>query len=98
MKKIVWLSICFICLLSLPLRAEVVPLDTIPFELGADNRLYVTVYINELDDRPLRFLLDTGCSIPIRRALKGWLPLREVWRTVAPIRWKPFLQQNPRRW
>ena len=62
MKKIVWLSICFICLLSLSLRAEVVPLDTIPFELGADNRLYVTVYINGQDDRPLRFLLDTGAT------------------------------------
>ena len=62
MKKIIWLSICFICLLSLPLRAEVVPLDTIPFELGADNRLYVTVYINGQDDRPLRFLLDTGAT------------------------------------
>lgn len=60
MKKIVWLSICFICLLSLSLRAEVVPLDTIPFELGTDSRLYVTVYINGQDDRPLRFLLDTG--------------------------------------
>lgn len=62
MKKIVWLSICFICLLSLSLRAEVVPLDTIPFELGTDNRLYVTVYINGQDDRPLRFLLDTGAT------------------------------------
>lgn len=62
MKKIVWLSICFICLLSLFLRAEVVPLDTIPFELGTDSRLYVTVYINGQDDRPLRFLLDTGAT------------------------------------
>lgn len=32
MKKIIWLSICFFCLLSLPLQAEVVPLDTKPFE------------------------------------------------------------------
>lgn len=62
MKKIVWLSICFICLLSLSLRAEVAPTDTIPFELGADNRLYVTVHINGQDDRPLRFLLDTGAT------------------------------------
>lgn len=62
MKKIVWLSICFICLLSLSLRAEVVPLDTIPFELGTDSRLYVTAYINGQDDRPLRFLLDTGAT------------------------------------
>lgn len=38
------------------------PVDTIPFELGADNRLYVTVYINGQDDRPLRFLLDTGAT------------------------------------
>lgn len=62
MKKTSLLSFCFICLLSLTLRAEVVPLDTIPFELGADNRLYVTVYINGQDDRPLRFLLDTGAT------------------------------------
>ena len=38
------------------------PVDTIPFELGADSRLYVTVYINGQDDRPLRFLLDTGAT------------------------------------
>ena len=62
MKKTTLLSICFLCLLSLSAWAEVTPADTIPFELGADNRLYVTVYINELDDRPLRFLLDTGAT------------------------------------
>lgn len=62
MKKISLLSICFICLLSLSAWAEVIPVDTIPFELGADNRLYVTVYINGQDDRPLRFLLDTGAT------------------------------------
>ena len=62
MKKISLLSICFLCLLSLSARAEVIPVDTIPFELGADNRLYVTVYINGQDDRPLRFLLDTGAT------------------------------------
>lgn len=62
MKKTTLLSLCLACLLSLPLRAEVTPVDTIPFELGADNRLYVTVYINGQDDRPLRFLLDTGAT------------------------------------
>lgn len=62
MKKTTLLSLCLACLLSLPLRAEVVPTDSIPFELGADNRLYVTVYINGQDDRPLRFLLDTGAT------------------------------------
>ena len=60
MKKMSFLSVCLLCLLVLPARAEVTPVDTIPFELGADNRLYVTVYINGQDDRPLRFLLDTG--------------------------------------
>ena len=62
MKKTTLLSLCFACLLGLPLRAEVVPTDTVPFELGADKRLYVTVYINGQDDRPLRFLLDTGAT------------------------------------
>lgn len=62
MKKTTLLSICFLCLLSLSAWAEVTPVDTIPFELGADNRLYVTVYINGQDDRPLRFLLDTGAT------------------------------------
>lgn len=62
MKKISLLSVCFLCLLSLSARAEVIPIDTIPFELGADNRLYVTVYINGQDDRPLRFVLDTGAT------------------------------------
>lgn len=62
MKKISLLSVCLLCLLSLSTRAEVIPVDTIPFELGADNRLYVTVYINGQDDRPLRFVLDTGAT------------------------------------
>lgn len=62
MKKKSFLSVCLLCLLVLPARAEVTPVDTIPFELGADNRLYVTVYINGQDDRPLRFLLDTGAT------------------------------------
>ena len=62
MKKKFWLSVSLICLLRLSACAEVTPLDTIPFELGADNRLYVTVYINGQDDRPLRFLLDTGAT------------------------------------
>ena len=62
MKKTTLLSICFLCLLSLSAWAEVTPADTIPFELGADNRLYVTVYINGQDDHPLRFLLDTGAT------------------------------------
>lgn len=62
MKKMSLLSVCFFCLLSLSAWAEVIPVDTIPFELGADNRLYVTVYINGQDDRPLRFLLDTGAT------------------------------------
>ena len=62
MKKTTLLSLCFACLLGLPLRAEVVPTDTVPFELGADKRLYVTVYINGQDERPLRFLLDTGAT------------------------------------
>ena len=56
------MSICFLCLLCLSAWAEVTPVDTIPFELGADNRLYVKVYINGQDDRPLRFLLDTGAT------------------------------------
>lgn len=56
------LSVCFLCLFGLSLRAEVVPVDTIPFELGADKRLYVTVWVNGNDDRPLRFLLDTGAT------------------------------------
>ena len=62
MKKTSLLSICFLCLLCLPAWGEVTPVDTIPFELGADSRLYVTVYINGQDDRPLRFLLDTGAT------------------------------------
>ncbi len=62
MKKTSLLSICFLCLLCLSAWAEVTPVDTIPFELGADNRLYVKVYINGQDDRPLRFLLDTGAT------------------------------------
>lgn len=62
MKKMSFLSVCLLCLLVFPARAEVTPVDTIPFELGADNRLYVTVYINGQDDRPLRFLLDTGAT------------------------------------
>lgn len=62
MKKTSLLSICFLCLLCLSAWGEVTPVDTIPFELGADNRLYVTVYINGQDDRPLRFLLDTGAT------------------------------------
>lgn len=62
MKKTSLLSICFLCLLCLPAWGEVTPVDTIPFELGADNRLYVKVYINGQDDRPLRFLLDTGAT------------------------------------
>ena len=43
MRKMSLLSVCFFCLLSLSAWAEVIPVDTIPFELGADNRLYVTV-------------------------------------------------------
>ena len=62
MKKTSLLSICFLCLLCLSAWGEVTPVDTIPFELGADSRLYVTVYINGQDDRPLRFLLDTGAT------------------------------------
>lgn len=63
MKTLYGLCLCLLgCALSVSLRAEVVPLDTIPFELGTDNRLYVTAYINGKDDRPLRFLLDTGAT------------------------------------
>lgn len=67
MKRIKRISaILILCtLLCLPeLHAQISksPVDTIPFELGADNRLYVTVYINGQDDRPLRFLLDTGAT------------------------------------
>lgn len=92
-----------LCLPELHAQISKSPVDTIPFELGADNRLYVTVYINGQDDRPLRFLLDTGATDVVLnsnspRAPKGWLPLREVWRTIAPIRWKPFLPQSPLRW
>ena len=99
MKKISLLSVCLLCLLSLSTKAEVIPVDTIPFELGADNRLYVTVYINGQDDRPLRFLLDTGATeVVLNSNSPRWLPLREVRRTIAPIRWKPFLPQSPLRW
>mgnify|MGYP002431230722 CR=1 FL=1 len=51
-----------LCLPELHAQISKSPVDTIPFELGADNRLYVTVYINGQDDRPLRFLLDTGAT------------------------------------
>lgn len=50
------------CVLNSRLWAEVVPIDTIPFELGADHRVYVTAYLNGKDDCPLRFLLDTGAT------------------------------------
>lgn len=41
--------------------SQTLPLDTIPFEIGADNRIYVTCFVNERST-PLRFLLDTGAT------------------------------------
>ena len=39
-----------------------VPLDTIPFEIGADNRIYVETIVNNDTTRIYRFLVDTGAS------------------------------------
>lgn len=36
--------------------------DTVPFEIGADQRIYVRTYINGNLKRPYRFLVDTGAS------------------------------------
>lgn len=62
MKRIWILNLCLVCWMCLSLRAEEAPVDTIPFELGTDHRLYITAYVNGKDDRPLRFLLDTGAT------------------------------------
>lgn len=57
---------CFIFLfivISLSCKAQTIfPLDTIPFEIGPDKRIYVTTFINEKNNRPLRFLVDTGAT------------------------------------
>lgn len=46
---------------SLQAGAQSLSVDTIPFEIGADNRIYVTCFVNN-HSRPLRFLLDTGAT------------------------------------
>lgn len=65
MKKYIYLIHLFFTL-SITSIAQTVqtvhPLDTIPFELGTDNRIYVTTYINGNDSTPLRFLVDTGAT------------------------------------
>lgn len=47
-------------LTAAPCVAGVVP-DSVPFELGADRRVYVTCQVGT-DARRLRFLLDTGAT------------------------------------
>ena len=41
--------------------APAVP-DTIPFEIGADRRIYVQVQLNGNTHRSFRFLFDTGAT------------------------------------
>lgn len=64
MKRII--ITVFLLLSVLPcIRSEkdvTVKADTIPFEIGADKRLYVKVKINENDSCYYRFLIDTGAS------------------------------------
>ena len=49
--------------LFLPLKGAVVEQpDTVPFEIGADKRVYVRTYINGDKQKPFRFLVDTGAS------------------------------------
>lgn len=47
------------CLPVLTIAAQTVS-DSIPFELGADNRIYLRCRVN--DSNTLRFLLDTGAT------------------------------------
>ncbi len=41
--------------------AQPVPVDTVPFRLGADRRMYVELRVNN-DTMPFRFLVDTGAT------------------------------------
>lgn len=62
MKRVICLMYLLLNIIS-PFKAETIqPIDTIPFEIGADNRIYVTVHINGNENIPLKFLLDTGAT------------------------------------
>lgn len=52
-----WLTLAAWC----GLAAQPLPLDTVPFRLGPDRRMYVEVCVNN-DTTPLRFLVDTGAT------------------------------------
>ena len=54
------LFFCLFC--SQQLQAFVPPADTIPFEIRADHRIYVTVCLNGDTSSPLTFLFDTGAT------------------------------------
>lgn len=63
MKRNICLIFFLFLLCVLSSKAETIhPLDTIPFEIEPDNRIYVTAYINEKDSIPLKFLIDTGAT------------------------------------
>lgn len=47
-------------LLTFNLYAQNTPFDSIPFELGADHRIYISCRVN--GSSPLRFLFDTGAT------------------------------------
>ncbi|HEU4496399.1 MAG TPA: retropepsin-like aspartic protease [Flavobacterium sp.] len=42
------------------MKGQNIPIDSIPFELKSDNRIYVNCKVNDSD--PLLFMLDTGAS------------------------------------
>lgn len=76
-SKIISVILCSVLGISASAKTPVksVPSDSIPFEIGADHKIYVNATINS-DTVPLRFLFDTGAvdnilNINSSRAIKN---------------------------
>lgn len=76
-SKIISVILCSVLGISASAKTPVksVPCDSIPFEIGADHKIYVNATINS-DTVPLRFLFDTGAvdnvlNINSSRAIKN---------------------------
>ena len=75
--------LCLGCCISSKAVQPAIP-DTIPFEIGADKRIYVSAYINGQTTRPYRFLVDTGASsVVLNSSLKDVLESAEFCETVV---------------
>lgn len=61
MIRTILLTLVFLCSFLGAEAQDIIKADTIPFEIGPDNRIYVKVHING-DKSSFRFLVDTGAS------------------------------------